>query len=143
MRGRAEPELELVRKATPFGLPAAILAFGIGSVAGGWGAAWSATLGVVVVTLNFAASGVSMARAATSSLMALAATGMVGWMVRLTIIVGLLFFLQSFSWFSPLAFGLAVVPATVLLIGYEMKLIAGGVGRQLVLPPVDREEAGQ
>ena len=143
MRGTAEPELELVRKATPLGVPAAILAFGIGSVAGGWGTAWSATLGVVVVTLNFAASGVSMARAATISLMALAATGMVGWIVRLTIIVGLLFFLQSFSWFSPLAFGLAVVPATVLLIGYEMRLIAGGVGRQLVLPPVDREEVGQ
>jgi hypothetical protein len=143
MKGRAEPELELVRKATPFGLPAAILAFGIGSVAGGWGTGWSAALGVVVVTLNFAASGVSMSRAATISLMALAATGMVGWIVRLTIIVGLLFFLQSFSWFSPLAFGLAVVPATVLLIAYEMKLIAGGVGQQLVLPPVDREEVAQ
>jgi hypothetical protein len=60
--------------------------------------------------------------------------------VRLGLIVGLLFALDRFSWFSPLAFGLAVVPATLLLIGYEMKLMARGTGQELVL--VRPEETG-
>jgi len=143
MSGGTEPELELVRRATPFGLPAAVLALVAGAAAGGWGTGWSAAIGIGVVTLNFAASGVSMARAATISLMALAAVGMVGWVVRLSLIVGLMFLLNGFGWFSPIAFGLAVVPATMLLIGYEMKLVAAGVGQQLVLPPTESEELAQ
>jgi hypothetical protein len=143
MSGRTEPELELVRRATPFGLPAAVLALVAGAAAGGWGTGWSAAIGIGVVTLNFAASGVSMARAAKISLMALATVGMVGWVVRLSLIVGLMFLLNGFGWFSPIAFGLAVVPATMLLIGYEMKLVAAGVGQQLVLPPTESEELAQ
>jgi hypothetical protein len=81
-----------------------------------------------------------MARAARISLLALAAVGMAGWVLRLGLIVGLMFLLNGFAWFSPLAFGLAVVPATVLLIGFEMKLMAGGVGQQLVLPEASREK---
>lgn len=134
MAERAEPEVELVRRAAPFGPPAAILALGIGAAAGGWGTGWSAALGIAVVTLNFAASGMSMARAARISLLAVAATGMVGWIVRLGVIVGLLFVLDRFEWFSPLAFGVAVVPATVLLVAFEMKLLSQGVGKELVIP---------
>jgi hypothetical protein len=143
MSGRSEPELELVRRATPYGFPAAVVALVAGAAAGGWGIGWSAAIGIAVVTLNFAASGLSMARAARISLLALAAVGTVGWIVRLSLILGLLFLLNGFEWFSPVAFGLAVVPATTLLIGYEMKLMAGGIGQQLVLPPIEREEAAQ
>jgi hypothetical protein len=143
MNERTEPELELVRRATPFGLPAAVVALLAGAAVGGWGTGWSAAIGIAVVTMNFAASGVSMARAAKISLMALATVGMVGWVLRLSLIVGLMFLLNGFEWFSPVAFGLAVVPATMLLIGYEMKLVAGGIGQQLVLPPADHEEVAQ
>jgi hypothetical protein len=138
MRGSADPELELVRRASPYGLPAALLALVIGALAGGWGVGWSAALGVAVVTMNFVASGTSMARAARVSLLALAAVGMIGWIVRLTLIVGLLFVFDRFAWFSALAFGLAVAPATLLLISFEMRLLAHGVGQQLVIPPAGR-----
>jgi hypothetical protein len=46
-----------------------------------------------------------------------------------------MFGLDQMAWFSPLAFGLAVVPATLLLLGYEMKLLAGGLGAELEIPP--------
>jgi len=75
--------------------------------------------------------------------MALAAVGMAGWVVRLALIVGLMFFLNGFHWFSPLAFGLAVVPATLLLLAYEMKVLAQGRGHELVLVPAAKEEAAQ
>ena len=48
-----------------------------------------------------------------------------------------MFGLSRLAWFSPLAFGLAVVPATLLLLGYEMKLLAGGLGTELQIPPTE------
>jgi hypothetical protein len=45
-----------------------------------------------------------------------------------------MFWLNTFAFFSPIAFGLAVIPATLLLIGYEMKLVSGPLGQQWNLP---------
>jgi hypothetical protein len=130
-----EPEREMGRRVAPFGLPASLAALVLGALAGGWPVGWSAGLGVAIVTLNFVASCFSMARAASISLLAVAAVGMGGWVVRLGVIVALLFLLDQFDWFSALAFGLAVVPATVILLGFEMKLLAGGLGRELMVDP--------
>ena|SRR2546426_7279283 len=136
MERSAEPERELVRRAAPFALPAAGLALFVGAAAGGWSVGWSAALGVAVVGLNFVAAGLSLARAARISLTAIAAVVMGGFVIRMAAIVALMFLLDRFaSWFSPLAFGLAVVPATVLLLSYELRLLASGVGRDLIIPP--------
>ncbi|HEX9411573.1 MAG TPA: hypothetical protein VF986_07760 [Actinomycetota bacterium] len=133
----AEPERELVRRAAPFALPATGLALFAGAAAGGWNVGWSAALGVAVVALNFVAAGLSLARAARISLTAIAAVVMGGFVVRMTAIVTLMFLLDRItSWFSPLAFGLAVVPATILLLTYELHLLAAGVGRDLIIQPV-------
>ena len=131
----AEPEREMVRRIAPFGVPAALIAFLIGWLAGGLGAGWSAAIGIAVVTLNFVANGLSLARAARISLPALMAVALIGFAVRLGAILAFMFLLDRFGWFSPLAFGLAVVPATVLLLVYEMRLLAGGLGTELQIPP--------
>jgi hypothetical protein len=135
MTRSAEPELEMVRRAAPFGPPAAIVALLAGALAGGWGVGWSAAIGVLVVTANLVASGTSMAYAARISPTALFGMAMGGFVVRMAVIVAIMFGLNRFGWFSPLAFGLAVVPATLLLLGYEMRLMAKGVGRELLIPP--------
>src|SRR5712692_7783282 len=124
----------MVRRAMPFGPPAVLMGFAIGSAAGGWGVGWSAAIGVAIVVLNFVANGLSLARAARISLAAYSAVAMGGFVVRLGIIVAIMVVLNRFAFFSPLAFGLAVVPATILLLGFEMKLVAGPLGRELVLP---------
>ena len=67
--------------------------------------------------------------------MALHATVLGGFVIRMAVIVAIMFGLDQLAWFSPLAFGLAVVPATLLLLGYEMKLLAGGLGAELEVPP--------
>ncbi|HYV00829.1 MAG TPA: hypothetical protein VEM93_00580 [Actinomycetota bacterium] len=131
----AEPEREMVRRIAPFGLPAAAAALAAGALAGGWGVGWSASVGIAVVTLNFVANGLSLARAARVSLQALMAVALLGFVVRLGAILAFMFLLNRFGWFSPLAFGLAVVPATILLLGFEMKLLAGGLGTELQIPP--------
>jgi hypothetical protein len=123
----------MVTRAILPGVVATALAFIVGYLFGGWDIAASAALGIAVVVANFAANGLSLARAARISLMALYAVGMIGFVVRLGIIVGLMAGLRQFAFFSMLAFGLAVVPATLLLLGYEMKLLAGGLGQELDL----------
>jgi hypothetical protein len=133
----------MVRRVAPFGLPAILLAFLVGSLVAGWGAGWSAAIGVAIVVVNFVVNGLSLARAARISLTAISAVAMGGFVVRLGVIVAIMFLLNRFSWFSPLAFGLAVVPATMLLLGFEMKLMAGGLGRELILPPSDKEQVAR
>jgi hypothetical protein len=129
-----EPELEMVRRGIRFGPPAFVLALAIGAAVGGWNIGWSAAIGIAVVLANFVAHGVSLAWAARRSLTALAAVAMGGFIVRLGAIVAVMFLLNRLHFFSPLAFGLAVVPATVLLLVFEMKLLAGGLGSELRLP---------
>lgn len=125
----------MVRRALPFGPPAIVSALLAGAAAGGWNVGWSAAIGVAVVYVNFIVHGLSLARAARISLTALSAVAMGGFVVRLGVIVALMFALNAFRWFSPLAFGLAVVPATLLLLAYELKLMASGVTGELQIPP--------
>jgi hypothetical protein len=135
MARNAEPERELVRRAAPYAVPGSALALAIGTLAGGWDVGWSAAVGVMIVGLNFVVSGLSLAWAAGISLTAIAAVVMGGFVVRMSAIVAIMFALDRFTgWFVPLAFGLAVVPATILLLAYELRLLAGGVGGELIIP---------
>jgi hypothetical protein len=132
----------MVRRIAPFGPPAIAVAFGAGAALGGWDAGWSAALGVVVVLLNFVAHGLSVARAARISLTALAAVAMIGFVVRMGVIVAIMWALNRLSFFSPLAFGLAVVPTMIVLLAFEMRLLAGGLGAELRLPQSEERFAG-
>jgi len=123
-----EPEREMVRNALPFFLPAAVLALVAETTLDGLDAEWSAAIGGAVVALNFVAQGLSLARAARSSLVVLASVAVGGVIVRLAAIVGVMAILNTFAFFSPLACALAVVPATVILLAFEMKVMASRSG---------------
>ena len=110
------------------------LAFLAGSVLSGPGAGLSAAIGVAVVFVNFAAHGLSLAWASTVSIPAVHAIALVGPVVRIALIVALMFALDTLAWFSPLAFGLTVVPGTLLLLAYEARLTIRGLGSSLQIP---------
>jgi hypothetical protein len=120
-----EPEHELVRRLLPYSLPAFAVAVLLGAYLGGAGAAWSAGIGVVVVTANFVAYAASVAWAARTSAMLVMAVGIGGYVVRLGAFTVLLLLLDRLAWFSPLAFVAAFAPATIALLVVEMKLLAG------------------
>ncbi|MGH2661119.1 MAG: hypothetical protein ACRDHS_16070 [Actinomycetota bacterium] len=120
-----EPERELIRRALPFGPPAAVLALLAGAALGGWDAGASAAIGAAIVFVNFAVHGWSLSRAARISLTVLYAVGLGGFVVRLAAIVGIMLALDRLAFFSPLAFGLAVVPATVGLLVLELRQLHG------------------
>jgi hypothetical protein len=108
----------------PLAVPAAALAFVIGTVVSGAGAGWSAVLGIAVVSVNLVASGLSIAWAARVSPVMLYAVGLGGFVVRLGVFVAILFTLTRFGWFSAASFTAAFVPATLALLVLEARFMA-------------------
>jgi hypothetical protein len=128
------PERAMVRRALVPSLCALPAAFLVGLALSGPGAGASAAIGVAVVALNFGAHGLSLAWASTVSIPAVHAVALIGPIVRIGLIVALMFALDALGWFSPLAFGLAVVPGTLLLLVYEAWLTMRGIGSTLQIP---------
>jgi hypothetical protein len=124
----------MVRRALVPSLIALPVVYVAGLALSGPGAGASAAIGVLVVLANFAAHGISLAWASTVSIPAVHAVALIGPVVRIGVIVGLMFVLNTLAWFSPLAFGLAVVPGTLLLLVYEARLTMRGLGGSLQIP---------
>lgn len=120
-----EPERELVRRVLPFAPVALLAAFAIGWLIDGSGAAWSAAIAIVVVAVNFVAFALSIAWAARVSPTMLAVVALGGYLVRLIVFTLVLVGLNTLAWFSPLAFTLALMPATIALLVYEARLLSG------------------
>jgi ATP synthase protein I len=128
------PETTMVKRALVPALVAFAAAASIAWLAGGRDAGVSAGIGVAIVFFNFAAHGLSLAWASTLSVGVVMAVALGGFVVRLGVVVAAMFALSSLSWFSPVAFGLTVVPATMLLLGYEAWLAMNGLGGTLQIP---------
>ncbi len=92
-----------------------------------------AVLAVLLVVLNFAAHGVSLAWAAGKSVNMVQAVALGGFVVRMAVIVGAMFVLSRTSFFYPLIFGSVVAIAMVALLVYEARLLLGF--RELDIPP--------
>lgn len=121
----AEPERALVRRASPFVLPIAAAAFAIGALVGGRPVGWSAATAVAIVYLNFVANALSISWAASISPTLVSIVAIGGYAVRLIAYTVALVGLNRLRWFSPLAFVLALVPATIGLLVYEAKALSG------------------
>ena len=135
------PERELIHRISPFALPVAILAFVLGTWIGGTDAGWSAVAAIAVVFVNFVAHGWSLALAATISPMVLYAVGLGGFVVRLGIIVAIIAVLDQQSWFVLSAFLAALVPSTIALLVFEMKLLSGRMQAEMWTFAGERNEA--
>jgi len=122
---RVEPERELVRRVLPFVPLVAAVAVGLGYAAGGADAAWSAAIGIAIVTANFLMFALSIAWAATISPTMIAIVALGGYLMRLIVFTVALVLLTKLPWFSPVAFALTLVPATIALLVYEAKVLSG------------------
>jgi hypothetical protein len=122
---KVEPERELVKRVSPFVLPAAVLAGVAGWLIDGSGAAWSAVIAIVIVYLNFVANALSIAWASSVSPTAVSVVALGGYVVRLIIYTVALVLLDKTSWFSATAFIAALIPAVVAVLIYEAKFMTG------------------
>jgi hypothetical protein len=127
----AEPERVLIRRVSPFALPAAVVAYSAAALFGGASAGWSAAIAIAIVYMNFVANALSIAWAASisSTLVSIVALG--GYVVRLVIYTIALVLLNQLAWFSPVAFALTLVPAVVALLVFEAKALTGPVQADL------------
>jgi hypothetical protein len=128
------PERVMVRRALVPSFVALPVAYLGGLALSGPGAGASAAIGVALVLLNFGAHGLSLAWASTVSIPAVHAVALIGPVVRIGLIFALMLALDTLDWFSPLAFGLAAVPGTLLLLVYEAWLTMRGLGSTLQIP---------
>src|SRR2546428_12513195 len=124
MVSRTDPEIELIRRVAPLARPGIALAFAAGALVSGVNAGWSSAIGVAIVLANFGANGLSIAWAARISPVAIFAVGLGGFAVRLTVFAGAMLALNTLAWFSPVAFVAAFVPATAVLLGFEVKVMS-------------------
>jgi hypothetical protein len=124
----------MVKRAIAPGILGIAVAAGLGWLLRDADASWSAATGVAIVVLNFAVHGLSLAWASTISVSAVFAVAVGGFVVRLSVTVAAMFAFNTVDAFSPTAFGLAVVPATLLLLAYEARLVSRGVGATLEIP---------
>lgn len=124
----------MIRRALVPGSLAVPVVFAAGAVVSGPAVGASAAIGVVVVLANFAAHGWSLAWASRISITLVQAVALGGFVVRMGVILGLLFALNALPWFSPVAFGAAVVPGTIALLLFETRLAVHGLGGQLQIP---------
>lgn len=120
----AEPERLVLRRLLPFAPVVGLLAFAMGLALGDEHAAWSALVGIAVVTANLMASAYPLAWAARISPTAVYVAGLGGFVLRLVVILVILVILDATSWFSPVAFVMAVVPATIVTLVAELRLLA-------------------
>ena len=120
-----EPERELIRRITPVAPLAAVAAFAVGAAFGGRNMGWSAAIAVVIVYVNFLANASSLAWAAKISPTLVSIVALGGYVVRLIVYTIALVLLNQLAWFSPRAFVLALVPATIGLLIYETKALSG------------------
>jgi hypothetical protein len=127
-------ERELVRRALVPSAVAVPLSLLIGWALAGPGVGVSAAIGIALVFANFAAHGLSLAWASRVSIVAVQVVALAGFVVRLGVVVAAMFALNTLAWFSPLAFGLAVVVATLSLLVYEARLVLRGMGGTLMIP---------
>ncbi|MGZ5213274.1 MAG: hypothetical protein ACXWEG_08735 [Actinomycetota bacterium] len=126
-----EPERALIRRVSPFAAPAAIVAYAAGALFGSTSAGWSAAIAIVIVYLNFVANALSIAWAASISATLVSIVALGGYVVRLIVYTIALVLLNQLSWFSPVAFALALVPAIVGLLIYEARALSGRMQAEL------------
>ena len=120
-----EPERALIRRVSPFAVPAAVLAYAVGALFGGADAGWSAVIAVVLVYLNFVANALSISWAASVSPTLVSIVALGGYVVRLIIYTVALVLLNQLSWFSPWRSRSTLVPAIVGLLIFEAKALSG------------------
>lgn len=100
-------------------LPAALVT---GALAGGAATALGAGVGVLLVTLSFAASAAVVLRAARLSAQLMFQAAMATYLVKIVVLAVLLVTLRNVSFFDGRAFGWSVLAATVVWLVVEVRM---------------------
>jgi hypothetical protein len=119
---------DMVKRVIP-AAPVVVLTAGL---LGGSKGAWSAALAVAVVTANFILAAVSLSWAARTSPMALMATALGGFLVRMGLLTAVILAVRHASWINLSAFAITILATHLGLLFWETRY----VGASLAFPGV-------
>ena len=132
MTSTVNVETELAGDMVKRALPAAPIIVLGALVLGGTNGAWSAALAVVVVAANFLLAAVSLSWAARVSPVALMATALGGFLVRMSLLTAVILAVRHASWINLSAFAITILATHLGLLFWEMRY----VGASLAFPGV-------
>jgi hypothetical protein len=119
---------DMVKRAIP-AAPAIIL---VAAILGGSHGAWSAVLAVAVVVANFLLAAASLSWAARISPVALMATALGGFLMRMGLVTVVILAVRHTSWINLTTFAITILATHLGLLFWEMKY----VGASLAFPGV-------
>jgi hypothetical protein len=128
---RADIELHLARHIVARVVYPAPILIGLFWLLRGWNGAWSATVGVVVVLVNFLLAGAMMSISARISLAAYHAGALIGLFLRLGLLTVTMLLIAEFTPIDRLAFGITAVVTYLVLIAAETVAVSKGKEREL------------
>jgi hypothetical protein len=107
------------------------LLIGLFALIRGWEGAWSSALGVALVVVNFLMAGLILSISAKISLQAYHAAALIGFILRLGILVALVLVVSATVPVDRLAFGLTAVVSYLALLTLEALAVSRGDEREL------------
>ena len=119
---------DMLKRSIPL---APVIVLGAGLLGGADGA-WSALLAVAVVAANFMLAAVSLSWAARISPVALMATAMAGFLVRMGLVTAVILAVRHSSWINLTTLAITILATHLGLLFWEMKY----VGASLAFPGV-------
>jgi hypothetical protein len=117
-------EREIVTDLVRRGLFAAPVIIIVAGLARGWHGLVSAALAVLVVLVNYTIAAVLMTRAKDNGPIALGVSAMVGFVVRMVIVIAALLLLRNQPWIDLVVFGIVLVATHVGLLAWETKYLS-------------------
>lgn len=104
-------------------------------LARGWDGAWSAALGVGLVAVNFLLAGAMLSISAKISLAVYHAAALIGFFLRLGLMVFTVLLIAQFLTIDRVAFGISAVAAYLVLLSWEAVAVSKGRERNLDWTP--------
>jgi hypothetical protein len=99
----------------------------LGFVLGGWQAASSAIVAIIVVVGNFALSAIFLGLAARVSPTAMMGAALFGYLLRLGLVFLVFVVLRDLPWFHRMAFGLTIVVTHLGLLVWETRYVSASL----------------
>jgi hypothetical protein len=140
MTDHVEPAPQVANDMVKRGLLVLPLFVVVGALVAGAGGAASALLGVGVVLVNFTIAARGLAWAARVSPNAVAATSLLGYIVRLGVVLAVYLVFRNESWFHVLVFGITLLVTHMGLLVWETRYVGLSLGAPGLKPgPLDMD----
>jgi hypothetical protein len=128
------PETQIVRDLVRRALPAAPVVVGVAALVAGIDGALSAAVGLALVLANFVAAAASLAWAARVNYALLMGVALGGYLVRISLMFGVVLALRDLDWVHLATLGCTIVVAHLGLLAWELRYVSATLAHPALKP---------